>query len=174
MGQNLFAYRGDPIFLALQFLVSFLLGQFVLPHVNETTLFFREGLYSGYDVIIFSIKYYGLAFLSLLVFGAVIESISLACKTITGTIGASLGFLFASGIFVVMLGEFAKGSSYEHAILSMSLLYTQAKGIAFLHLEAPMCICSLCSFNFSFLKQYLTHYLLLQTISNKSEGDCRT
>ncbi|MBM7107780.1 ABC-2 family transporter protein [Brevibacillus laterosporus] len=118
-------------FLALQFLVSFLLGQFVLPHVNETALFFREGLYSGYDVIIFSIKYYGLAFLSLLVFGAVIESISLACKTITGTIGASLGFLFASGLFVVMLGEFAKGSSYEHTILSMSLLYTQAKGIAF-------------------------------------------
>lgn len=113
-------------------IVSLLIALIFLPKANISPLYFKEGLYSAIDVIWFSIKYYILAYLSLLTFGSIIEFLSIKCKSITGVLGLSLGFVFVN---IVYLSFVFKNYPVSDPIIlkysSISLIFIQAKGAAY-------------------------------------------
>ncbi|WP_242307540.1 ABC transporter permease [Bacillus cereus group sp. BfR-BA-01331] len=123
------------LILLLQFLISYFIGLIALPKLHESALFFKDGLYDMKDIIIFSFKYYLLAYMSLITFGSIIEFISLKCKSITGVIGLSLGFLFTNILLYVVIGYFVQEYPDNHPTAlkyeSLSLLFTQVKGAAY-------------------------------------------
>ncbi|KEK24986.1 ABC transporter permease [Bacillus gaemokensis] len=116
--------------LLLQLNVFILAGLVVLPKVQEAALFFKDGLYGMNEISLYSVKFYLLAYMSLLAFSSIVEFISLKCKSITSVIALSLGFLVASMLYVIVLGVyFGKGSSIL-VFQALSIPYVQFKGSA--------------------------------------------
>lgn len=123
------------LILLLQFLVSYFAGLIFLPKLHESALFFKDGLYTISDIITFSLKYYLLAYLSLIVYASIVEFISIKLKSITGVIGLSLGFLFCNIFLFMVIGYFIQGYPENHptALMyqSLSLLFIQFRGAAY-------------------------------------------
>ncbi|WP_242218610.1 ABC transporter permease [Bacillus cereus group sp. BfR-BA-01380] len=123
------------LILLFQFLVSCFLSSLFLPRLNKTSLFFKDGPYSLNDVVTFSLKYYLLAYLSLIVYASIVEFISIKLKSITGVIGLSLGFLFSNIFLFIVIGYFIQGYPENHPTTfmyqSLSLLFIQFKGAAY-------------------------------------------
>lgn len=123
------------LILLFQFLVSCFSGLFFLPKSDKSALFFTNELYTISDIATFSLKYYLLAYLSLIVYASIVEFISIKLKSITGVIGLSLGFLFSNIFLLIVIGYFVQGYPENHptALMyqSLSLLFIQFKGAAY-------------------------------------------
>lgn len=123
------------LILLLQFLVSYFAGLLFLPKLHKSALFFKDGLFTISDIVTFSLKYYLLAYLSLIVYASIVEFISIKLKSITGVIGLSLGFLFCNIFLFMVIGYFVQGYPENHptALMyqSLSLLFIQFRGAAY-------------------------------------------
>ncbi|MBU3183380.1 ABC transporter permease [Clostridium estertheticum] len=123
------------LIMLLQLLISLIIAQIFLPTATKTLLFFKSGVYGAKGVIIYSFKFYLLSFINLLVLGAVTELFSTRCKTVTGVIGGSLGFLVGSAVFFcIVIGRFKgipESNSRYFMYASLSLIFTEFKGNAY-------------------------------------------
>lgn len=123
------------LIILIHCIVSLLFALIFLPKANLSPLFFKEGLYSVIDIILFSIKFYILAYLSLLTFGSIIEFLSIKCKSIAGVLGLSLGFVFLNIVYIAYVPIVFKNYADSDPIVlnysSISTMFIQAKGAAY-------------------------------------------
>lgn len=143
----------------LQLMISVIAAQIFLPKAVKTLLFYKNTVCGIKEVIIYSCKFYFLAFLNLVVLGTVIEIISIKCKTVTGAIGVSFVFLVGSFIvFIIVLGIFKdtpENSPMSIICSSISLIFIEFKGEAyFASGKSNICLYSL-----------IIMFIILKTIS---------
>lgn len=118
------------LMLLINFIICKVIGKIFLPSTNEVALFFKEGMYKNKDTIIYSLKYYFLAYLTLLAFGSIVEFFSIKCKTITAALGFSVGFLILNIIYMAAIMSLCSEKA-TLKYLSISTFYTQFAGTSY-------------------------------------------
>ncbi|MEO4052734.1 ABC transporter permease [Solibacillus sp. CAU 1738] len=121
--------------IIIHLIISLLIALIVLPKTSTSPLYFKEGLYGISDVVFFSIKYYFLAYFSLLTFGSIIEFLSIKSRSIAGVLGLSLGFVFLNFIYISYVSFLFKNYPVSDPLVlkynSLSFVFVQAKGVAY-------------------------------------------
>lgn len=121
--------------ILIHLIISLLIALIILPKTSSSPLYFKEGLYTISDVVFFSIRYYFLAYLSLLTFESIIEVLSIKCKSVAGVLGLSLGFVFLNFIYISYVSFLLKDYPISDPMVlkynSISLVFVQAKGAAY-------------------------------------------
>ncbi|GAA0116064.1 ABC transporter permease [Clostridium senegalense] len=117
------------LMLIVHFFIAIIIANIFLPKVSETALFLKEGLYSFSSVALYTIKYYFLAYLTLIAFGSIVQFFSIKCKTITTALGASIGVLFINIIYMAVIISFCNETNID-SYMSISTIYTQFNGAA--------------------------------------------
>lgn len=89
--------------LIIHLAFSYIIAQLYLPKVSKTALFFKEGLYNSNYMAIYTLKYYFMAYISLVAFGSIVQFFSIKCKTVTVSLSLSIGTLFANFLYIVLI-----------------------------------------------------------------------
>ncbi|WP_144510543.1 ABC transporter permease [Bacillus sp. FJAT-22090] len=114
------------IFMSIYFLLSYVIGFIVFDYKEEILLFFHSKTTSGIGVIFYNIKYYILAYISLLTMTSVYIMLSSLSKSITGAIGLGMGFLIISLLYPTVLQSFNMAIPY---VMFSSITMIQHQGL---------------------------------------------
>lgn len=128
------------LFLAVYLGLAASMGVLLFEPVSASPLFYRDGLASGFEVLAYTLSYYGLAFATVLGVGGVLAAIAVWSPTTTAALGIGMGFLLASFGFPVIYAilnqamQLHAPAEWEFA----SLLQIQYKGIAYILADAGL------------------------------------
>lgn len=123
------------------FIGSFLLGYILLPKTGYAAFFYHNETFSPPRALLYSLQYYGIAFLTLMAFGSVVVFFAVISKTVTGAVGKSLGFLLFFIIYPAILQLFVDINSPLYGKLTfLSIPYIQYQGIALMLSETKILI----------------------------------
>lgn len=124
------------IFITFYYISSLIVGYITLPKLKEVSIFFHSKGFSIREALIYSLKYYGIALITLCTMASVITFLSIISKTTTTALGTSVGFIVASLIYA----QFFQVFQYNYKMSFLSLTQIQYQGIAILLSQSPMLI----------------------------------
>lgn len=127
------------LFTCFYFVCSYVAGFFMFPHAERFPLFYRSEMADMWGGLVYNLAFYGLGFLSLLVFVCVMLLISVAGHTTTTTIGVGLGFYLFSLMYPYVCSYFQPlfGNEVYMKIFFSSIPMIQWQGIVFMLAEQP-------------------------------------
>ncbi|MBM7854019.1 ABC-type transport system involved in multi-copper enzyme maturation permease subunit [Desulfohalotomaculum tongense] len=122
------------LFLLCYFIFSFIEGYIFLPKNNTTRFFFREDIFLAKDAVIYCLKYYLLAFATMIAVASMCIFVSLISRSTTVAVGANIAIVLflAMGTEIVKIFAQILGCAPPAKIMFSSIIHIQYKGIYFL------------------------------------------
>ena len=109
------------VYLFSYFVICYFMGYGLFPKSASYPQFYEEGHITNLEGLIYNLKFYGLAYLTMLAMGTIIFYIAIVSKTTTTAIGIGIGFLLFSFMYPNILYIFGQAMSNE---LLMKLFFT--------------------------------------------------
>lgn len=127
------------LFLLLYLGCSYLAGYLMLPHADSFSLFYRAAPVDFWEGLLYNLQYYGVAYLTLVSLAGFLILMGSVCRTVTGALGASMGFLFFSFLYPYVMGYFQPlfGDEMYIRIFFTSIPMIQWEGIVQLLADQP-------------------------------------
>lgn len=150
-------------FMVLYFLFSYLVGFLTFDFKNDILLFFHSETNSGISILLYNLKYYFLAYISLLSMASVYIMLSSLSSSITGAVGLGMSFLIFSLLYPTVLQSLNIPLPY---LMFSSITTIQHQGIALMLAESP----AILNWNLTVLFLYLFVSMTI-TISLSSKKD---
>ncbi|MBN2907959.1 ABC transporter permease [Polycladomyces sp. WAk] len=127
------------LFQVAYFLESYLIGAWMFPFTGRTRLFLHAGWASSGQAFSYHIRYYLIAFATLVVISAVMMFFAVISSTTTTAMGLSVGFLMISIAYPYVLFVFTRGLNppLSPKWFFLSLTHIQYQGIARMLAEKP-------------------------------------
>ncbi|KGG79587.1 hypothetical protein Y919_11165 [Caloranaerobacter azorensis H53214] len=122
------------LFLSYYFIFSFIEGYIFLPKDKTTRFFFREDIFLAKDAVIYCLKYYFLAFVTIIAVASMCVFISLISKSTTVAAGANIAIVLflAMGTEIVKIFAQILGHAPPTKVMFSSIVHIQYKGIYYL------------------------------------------
>ncbi|SHE33010.1 ABC transporter permease [Clostridium fallax] len=118
------------LFLMICFIGSYLAGYFIFPKINKISLLYYVNTLNGIEMLLYSLKYYLILFLTLIAFSQVIFFIAIISKSTVIATGISIGFLLFSLMYPTVIGVFFREDTLKTLkIKLLSLTEVQINGI---------------------------------------------
>ncbi|SDW80686.1 ABC-2 family transporter protein [Marininema mesophilum] len=127
------------LFNAFYFLLSYAFGSWMFDSSSHLMLFLHDDPVSNTSALLYNLRYYGFAFLTLIAISAVITFFAVISQTTTTAIGLTLGYLLVSVGYSQFLHTFTQGlkPAINPAWYFLSLTEIQYQGIALALADEP-------------------------------------
>lgn len=126
------------LFLITYLILGYIIGFLLFPKLDEVSIFYFSSKLSGSEVFIYTLKYYFLAFLTLISLGSVIFLIATLSKSVVIALGISmatlLGLISYSIVIQILLYNNPNIINYQ----LLSIAHIQFQGIALMLGESNM------------------------------------
>ncbi|SHJ40587.1 ABC-2 family transporter protein [Clostridium cavendishii DSM 21758] len=121
------------LYSLIYFLFSLILGYFLFPKINDISIFYHVKVFGISASLMYSVKYYLLALLTLIAISSVVFFISIISKSVIIALGVNVGFILISMTYPIILQAFFRGGGLLiNKIMLLSLTHIQHMGIAFM------------------------------------------
>lgn len=117
------------LFLFVYFICSIIIGFIYFEYSPQLTLLHRTEPAEFTEVLIYSLSYYGLAFVTLVTMASVMMTLCLISKSTTGAIGLTVGFVLFSFIYPNIILLFFN-HPFAGVFVYSSLVVVQFEGIS--------------------------------------------
>ncbi|MBU5483848.1 hypothetical protein KQI86_05850 [Clostridium sp. MSJ-11] len=119
------------VFVMAYFILSLPIGYILMPKLENVSIFYHSSKFTIKESILYGIKYYAIAYLTLMSMAFVISFIAMISKSITSAVGMSITFLFGSLIYPqILMIAFREMSDKLMSYQLLSITHIQHMGIA--------------------------------------------
>ncbi|SFT00812.1 ABC transporter permease [Marininema halotolerans] len=127
------------LFNTFYLFLSYGFGSWMFDNASQLMLFYHDDPVSSSTALLYNLRYYGFAFLTLIAISAVITFFAVISQSTTTAIGLTLGYLLVSFGYPQILQTFAQGlkPALNPAWYFLSLTQIQYQGIAMALAQEP-------------------------------------
>lgn len=118
------------LFLAMYFVLAYIVGGVLFPRIDTVKLFYHNNDFTGGEVFIYTIKYYFIAYLTLLAMASMIYLVATITPTVVIALGVSVGIILSLIVYPTILQMFIYGYEKLEFLQFLSVTQIQYQGIA--------------------------------------------
>ena len=139
--------------------ISYIVGYFLFPKVSEIAVFYWDKTFIPKEMFLYTLKYYSLAFLTIVAMAALMFFIAIVSKSITISLGTTVGILLVLAIYPTIVQIFFREDYTKLALIKLlSLIEMQFAGIAIMLGQK--------GFLFSYNLLIIASYIVIFTLFN--------
>lgn len=154
------------LYLVIYLILAYIIGFFMFEKLDNVSVFYFSKTFNGFELFLYTIKYYFLSFLTLISVASLVFFISTISKSVIIALGTSVGFILGLMAYPTIIRVFLYNSKNILKYTLLSITEIQHEGIAMMLGEDKLFI------NFSLLVilvYILAFFFITYVIYKKSD-----